>query len=367
MGVRVIRPAAPVASVAALAPYATADMSAPDWVVPISLAQNESLRPPSPLAMAAAAEAAGSAQLYPDAAWGDLRRALAAHHGIPAEGILCGNGSLDLIAALARVFAGPGRAVLAPAHAYPFFRSAALMAGARFDTAPERDATVSVEALLAAQTPETSLVFVANPGNPTGTRLPVDSLRSLRAGLRPDVLLVIDEAYGEFADHLGERCFDMVARGDTVVLRTFSKAYGLAGLRIGWGAFPPPIAGEMRKVLNPNNVSCIGLAAAVAALADQAYLAETCRLTAERQERAAARVSAAGIRTAPCATNFLLLDFGDADRALGAEAWLRARGIFLRRQAGAGLPQMLRMTIGDAAAMEAALSALEEWQRKGPG
>jgi histidinol-phosphate aminotransferase len=138
-------------------------------------------------------------------------------------------------------YAGPDRAVLAPAHAYPFFRSAAQMAEARFDTAPEDGFhRLSVDALLDAVRPDTGIVFLANPGNPTGTRIPASEIRRLRDALRADILLVIDEAYGEFADQAGRASIRLVERGDTVVLRTFSKAYGLAGLRVGWGVSHPP-------------------------------------------------------------------------------------------------------------------------------
>ena len=147
--------------------------------------------------------------LYPDPDWTDLRHTLADLHRINANGILCGSGSLDLIGCLARVFAGPDRAVLAPAHAYPFFRTAAQVANARFDTAEETDAVVSVDALLGAVQSDTGIIFVANPGNPTGTRIPKSEILRLRQGLQPDILLVVDEAYGEFADHLDERCFDL--------------------------------------------------------------------------------------------------------------------------------------------------------------
>ena len=130
-----------------------------------------------------------------------------------------------------------------------------------------------------AQTPRSSLSPI--PAIRPARGSPKAELERLRAGLRPEILLVIDEAYGEFADHLGERCFEMTADGNTIVLRTFSKAYGLAGLRIGWGLFPPAVLAEVRKVMNPNNVASVSQAAALAALQDQAYMRETCRMTAD--------------------------------------------------------------------------------------
>lgn len=350
--------------IASMAAYALARTEVPDGKPLVSLSQNESLRGPSPKAVDAASKAACAAAFYPDPDWSGLRQALAAHHRIDAEAILCGNGSLDLIGSLARVYASPARAVLAPAHAYPFFKTASQMADARFDTAPERDARVDVNALLSAVRPDTGLVFIANPGNPTGTRIPKADLIALREGLRGDILLVIDEAYGEFADHLHERCFDMVAGGNTVILRTFSKAYGLAGFRAGWGYFPAAIAAELRKVMNPNNLSGAAQAAAIAAIEDQAYMAETCRLTAKHRDRAVDLLQGAGFKTLPSFTNFILIDLHTSKAVQSVDAALRAEGIVLRPQGGAGLPQMLRMTVGPENAMCAAIDILTAWKKE---
>ena len=251
-----------VSHIADMTPYALAELNAPAGKRLISLSQNESLRPPSPQSITAARKALAAGHLYPDPDWSDLRSALSAHHGLPTDRILCGNGSMELIACIAHAFADERNAVLAPAHAYPFFRTAADLVRARFDVAPEQDGRISVDALLEAVRPDTRLLFLANPGNPTGTRVPRAELLRLREALRGDVLLVIDEAYGEFADHLNEPMFDLVDRGNTIVTRTFSKAYGLAGMRVGWGVFPTDIAIELRKVMNPNNISLAGQAAA---------------------------------------------------------------------------------------------------------
>lgn len=354
----------PVAHVATMSPYALAQLTAPDGKRVVSLSQNESLRPPSPLAIAAAAKALAAGHLYPDPDWGELRAALSGLHGIPAEGILCGNGSMELIACLTQAFADEHNSVLAPAHAYPFFRTAAQLARSRFDTAPEADGRVSVDALLAAVQPDTRIVFVANPGNPTGTRISRADLVRLRDGLPGQILLVIDEAYGEFADQLNEPVFDLVDRGDTVVLRTFSKAYGLAGMRVGWGLFPADIARELRKVMNPNNISVAGQAAATAALADQDYMAETCRQTAVLRDGLQRRLQLAGYDVSGSFTNFVLIRMGSPDTARRADEALRAEGVFLRPQGGAGLADCLRVTIGAAENIDLAARLLERWAEK---
>lgn len=347
--------------VAAMSPYALAQIFVPPGKTPVSLSQNESLRPPSPKTIEAAGRAASETALYPDPDCTRLREALGALHGIDPEGIVCGNGSLDLIGCLARAYAGPGASVLAPEHAYPFFRTAAQSVGANFVTAPEDDCTASIDALLAAVRPETAIVFLANPGNPTGTRVPKSELQRLRNRLEDNVLLVIDEAYGEFADHLGERTWDIVARGDTVVLRTFSKAYGLAGFRVGWGMFPPDVAGELRKIINPNAVSHPAQAAALAALEDQPYMAETCALTSDLREEACRALLDAGFDARPSLTNFLLIHFAGEAKAQSAERTLQTEGIVLRRQQGAGLPHALRMTIGPEKDLLTAINQLKHW------
>ena len=350
--------------IAEMAPYALADLAGAGGHPAASLAQNESFRPPSPGTVEAVAAAMAGAALYPDPDWTELRSMIAARHRVDADAILCGSGSLELIACLARAFAGPKRAVLAPEHAYPFFRSAAQASEARFDTAPESGSSASVDAILESVRPDTGCVFLANPGNPTGTRIPTGEIRRLRGDLREDILLVIDEAYGEFADHLESPVFDMTETGSTVILRTFSKAYGLAGCRVGWGAFPAGIAVEVRKVLNPGNVSTVSQAAARAVLQDEAYMRETCNMVAERRDRAAWRLSSLGIRCPASFTNFLLLDLETRERARSAEAWLRSGGAVLRAQGAAGLPCCLRMTIGQERELDKAISLLETWIRK---
>lgn len=352
----------PASHVAAMSAYALADLEAPAGKSLVSLSQNESVRGPSPSVTEAVASAIATAHFYPDPDWVELRQTLAHQHSIPFEGIICGNGSMELIAALAKSFADETGAILAPRHAYPFFRTAALLARARFDTAPEKDERVSVAALLDAHRTDTKIVFVANPGNPTGTRIAREDIVTLRDELPEKTLLVIDEAYGEFADHLGEPLYDLVERGDTVILRTFSKAYGLAGMRVGWELFPIAIAREIQKVLNPNNVSVAGQAAAVAALKDQRYMRETCDLTAALREGLAARLRSSEFDVADSFTNFLLIRFSDGEMAADADLALRKEGVFLRAQSGAGLPHCLRMTIGAKADLDFAASLLESWK-----
>lgn len=356
----------PVPYVANMAAYPLAQIEVSPGKTLVSLSQNESLRPPSPMATKAAADAALATHLYPDPDCIALREGLAAHHRLNLDTILCGAGSLDLIGCIARSYAGPDDAILAPAHAYPFFRTAAQMAQARFDTCKEKDATVDVDALLNAVRADTRIVFVANPGNPTGTRIPNAEVRRLRAALHADILLVVDEAYGEFADHLDAPTFGMIAQGNTVVLRTFSKAYGLAGFRVGWGAFPPAILQQVRKVMNPNAISAPAQAAAHAALLDHSYMRETCTQAAQLRDTAITRLREAGFDVLQSHTNFMLILFKGEAQALAADAALKAEGVVLRAQSGAGLPHALRMTVGKPDHMKQAVDHLIRWKQEHP-
>ncbi|PZO81446.1 MAG: aminotransferase [Mesorhizobium amorphae] len=323
-----------------------------------TLAQNESAFPPSPRAITAGQAALQRSHLYPDPDWTDLRQTLAPTYDVDAAAILCGAGSMDLIACMVAAFAGAGDEVLGTRFAYNFIASAPARAGAHYVQAEEEAFTVSVDALLDCVTSRTRIVFVCNPGNPTGTRIPNADLERLRARLPPDVLLVIDQAYGEFDDQSPRPIFDLANRGDTVVLRTLSKAYALAGERIGWGVFPPAVAAEVRKVQNSNGVGTVALAMAKAALDDQPYLRDAVAKTAAIRDRFASALRAAGYPVPASHTNFVLIPFSDSQSAQAKANALRDHGIILRQLGGYGLPHCLRATIGPQDVMEKALAIL---------
>jgi histidinol-phosphate aminotransferase len=323
-----------------------------------TLAQNESAFPPSPKAIEAGRHAAACSHLYPDPDWTLLRDAIASAYGVERALILCGAGSMDLIACTIAAFAGPGTEVLGTSYAYNFAASAAARAGANYVKAAERGYEVSIDAVLAAVTPATRIVFVCNPGNPTGTRIHNAELLRLRAALPGDVLLVIDQAYGEFDDQDPQAIFALAGRGDTVVLRTLSKAYGLAGARIGWGLFPPQIGVEVRKMQNSNQVSTVSLAMAVAAIQDQAYMRAMVARTADIRDRFAQGLKAAGYEVTESRTNFVMVRFADAAAAAAADNTLRGADIVVRNLSGYGLTDCLRVTIGPQDVMDRALRAL---------
>lgn len=353
----------PVSHVGAMAPYTLADLGAPPGKRLISLAQNESLRPPSPMVVEAVSQAMSDASLYPDPDWRELREAISRVHGVDPASVLCGAGSMELIASLGRAYLGPGRSLVTTQYAYAFIQTVAQFTECQLIAVPERDFHVDVDKILSAVRPDTSIVFIANPGNPTGTRIANTEIRRLHAALPQTVLLIVDEAYGEFSDDAEAPLFDLARSGNCVILRTFSKAYGLAGMRVGWGMFPGVVATQVRKVLNPNNVSMASQAAATAAMLDQVYMRETCRLTAGIRDRFADRLADLAIKTVPSSTNFILIDAGSAAAASAMMAALKAEGVLLRGMAGYGLPHCVRATIGLQDEMDLAVRLMEDWKQ----
>ena len=351
--------------VAAMEAYALPDVSAPAGKRLISLALNESALPPSPNAITAGSKALASGQLYAAEGWSDLRDAIAEVHNLSCDDILCSGGSMALIETTMRCFAGPGDQVLASQYSYAFLRVAALAAGAQYAAAPEEDFAVSIDALLAAVQPATRIVCLVNPGNPTGTRIPRSEVVRLRDGLDDDILLLIDEAYGEFTDQPGERTFDLTERGNTVILRTFSKAYALAGMRVGWGIYPAALRREMLKLLGGNTVSIAAEAAAAAAMRDQAYMRNVCDETSRRRGRFMAQLRDLGFDVPESHTNFVLVRLASADAAAKADHMLRSEGYVLRGMGIYGLPECLRATIGAQEDMDAVADLLGNWMKEG--
>ncbi len=326
----------------------------------VALAQNESFRPPSTKVLLAGQAAVQEMVLYPDSGYKALNHTIAKTHNLDIDGVLVSAGSMEMIAALAQAYLSKNRSALSTQYSYAFFRTAAALVDADFVTVPERDHQVSVDHFLLAVSDKTSIVFVANPGNPTGTHIPKEDLIRLREGLRDDILLVIDEAYGEFADHEGEPTFDMVEAGNTVVLRTFSKAYGLAGARVGWGYFPPAIKAELQKVINPGSISAVSQAMATAAMEDQQSMKSLCEATGSIRDEFIEQVRALGLTVPQSLTNFALILFETTVAAQQADKALRDEAIVLRGMGGYGLPQALRATIGTQEQMDFVIRVLKQ-------
>lgn len=349
-------------------PYALPDISAAEGLEPIVLAQNEHAYPPSKRVQQAVAAAMTRAQLYPDSDWSELRTSIADVHQLNPDNIVCGSGSMELMSGLMLAYMSPADRILMTEYGYLFMRTLARLVGASIDSAAEPDYHVDVDNIIAAVRPDTRLVFIVNPGNPCGSLLHNDEIRRLRAALPQDVLLLVDEAYAEFVDegfHLP--LFDLVAQGNTVITRTFSKIYGLAGLRVGWGYFPADIRDQLRKVLNPSSVSLLSQVAARAAMQDQAGAAEARRFIADQRDYLTTQISSLDLRVVPSHTNFILVDFDTAAQATAAFEFLRNHRLVVRPMGGYGLPACLRITIGTPEQMQLTAQTLGAWRQQAHG
>src|SRR6267154_203933 len=348
-----------------ISPYVGGESQADGVARPIRLASNESALGPSPKAVAAYKALAGEIHRYPDGGAHGLRAALGRHHGLDPARIVCGAGSDELIALLLRGYAGPGDEVLYSRHGFLMYPIGAKSVGATPVAVPERDLTHDVDGFLARINERTRIVFIANPNNPTGTYLSAEEVARLHAGLPPHVLLAIDAAYAEFVNRNDyEPGIGLVDRAENVVmLRTFSKIYALAGLRLGWAYCPPAIADVLNRIRGPFNVSAPALAAGVAAVEDVDAL-DRARAHNERWlPWFSERLARLGIPLTPSAANFVLASFPDDPRknADAVFTFLHSRGILTRKMAAYGLPQHLRITIGTGPEMETVAAALAEF------
>jgi len=353
--------ARPLPHIADLAAYGRVPVDIAEGKRLVPLALNESAYPPSPKVGPAIAEATNEARFYSDANWEELCAAIGEVHNIDPAKILIGSGSIELISRLFQAYIGPGDWVVSTAYGYAFFQTATQTAGGLYEAVDEPNRTVDVDLILNAMCGNTKIVCVANPGNPTGTRISRDEIVRLRAGLPEDVILVVDEAYAEFADSLGEQMFDLAETGNTVILRTFSKAYGMAGMRVGWGYFPDAIGLEVGKLLSIGTVPGVGQAAAIAAVRDQDYMKQVRDDVSTIRDQFRDQCRALGIGVDDSYTNFLLLRFRDQEEMVSADEALRAEGIKMRPMAMYGLPHCLRATISVAEDMEFTHQVLSGW------
>jgi histidinol-phosphate aminotransferase len=346
--------------IAEIAPYVGGEATLPGMAQPAKLSSNENPLGPSPKAIAAFREAAADIHRYPDGGAERLRAGLARRFGLEAERIVCGNGSDELIALLSRAYAGPGDEVLFSRHGFLMYRLSTLAVGATPRAAPEKNLQSDVEALLALVGSATRILYLGNPNNPTGSYLTAAELKDLRRRLPADILLVIDAAYAEYVEAADYDAGEgLVRAGDNVVmLRTFSKIYGLAGLRLGWAYCPPAIADALNRVRGPFNTSAPAQAAALAALEDEAHEEKSRAHNRIWRDWLAETLAAAGYRVHPSVGNFLLVEFADAD---AADAFLKSRGLIMRKMGGHGLPHCLRITIGSEGETRATAAALGEF------
>jgi len=357
----------PRPGVLAIEAYVPGRSGAPGLPKVHKLSSNETPLGPSPLAMEALHAATASLEVYPDGGATHLRAAIAQRYGLDPARIVCGAGSDELLTLLALAYLGPGDEGVFCEHGFLVYRIAILTAGGTPVVAPETDLTADVDALLAAVTPRTKIVYLANPNNPTGTYLPFEEVRRLHAGLPGHVLLVLDGAYAEYvrADDYSAGLELVLDSQNVVMTRTFSKIHGLAAQRIGWMVGPEGVVDAVNRIRGPFNVSGGGIAAGAAAIRDEAHVAAAVAHNDEWLPRLTREVEALGLTVTPSVANFVLVHFPDeAGRtAAEADAHLGARGVIVRRVTAYGLPHALRVTVGGAEANRAFVAALGEFVR----
>ena len=323
----------------------------------IKLASNENPLGPSPLALAALEQAIRQVHLYPDGSAFYLKQKLAARLGVTPAHLILGNGSNELIEFLGHALLAPGAEVVVSQYSFAVYPIVTALFGAQLVTVPARQFGHDLPAMLRAITPRTRLVFVANPNNPTGTVAPRAELQRFVESLPPHVVLALDEAYIEFLDEPP----DLVplvragARPNVVLLRTFSKIFGLAGLRVGYGIANPELNAGLEKIRQPFNLNALAQAAALAALDDAAHVANTRRNNAAGLKLYADAFRQMGLEFVPSAANFILVRVGDGQRVFTE---LQRRGVIVRPMGGYQLPEFVRISVGTPTENERCLAAL---------
>ena len=335
----------------AIAPYVPGRSTTDDGRKVAKLSSNENPLGTSPKAREAFAAAATGLERYPDAGGSIVREAIAAKYGLDPARIIYGTGSDEVLHMAAGAFAGPGDEIVHVRYGFAVYEIATRRVGATMVVADDHDYATDVDAILAAVTPRTRVVFIANPNNPTGTFEPREEIARLHAGLPGDVLLVLDQAYAEYLEP-GEDDGGLAlaeSAPNVLVTRTFSKIYGLAAERIGWGYGPAEVIAAMHRIRQPFNLTIAGQHAAVAALADEAFVDASRDHNRQWREWLAGEIAAlgnAGLRAIPSQTNFLLIEFTGRLTAEDAYRGLMEAGYITRWLPGQGLSRALRISIG---------------------
>jgi histidinol-phosphate aminotransferase len=358
----------PLAGLEKIAPYVGGESEIEGKDRVIKLASNEGPFGPSPKTREALKAAADVYHRYPDGDCRQLRELLAAKHGLEIENIVCGSGSDELISLLCRSYAGPGDEILYSAHGFAMYPIYGLTVGATVVAAPEADITISVDNMISQVTDKTKIVFIANPNNPTGTYLPEAEVKRLRELLPDHILLVIDSAYAEYVDEADyDVGINMVRAGDNVVmLRTFSKIYGMGGLRLGWAFAPDAVVDILNRMRSPFNVSYPAQVAGVAAVQDDEFIEMSQAHNRQWLAWTTEQIRGLGLVVPDSYCNFVLARFPEeaADGvnavkdAAAANDYLQDNGIIVRRMAGYGLPDSLRISIGTEEEMRLVIDTL---------
>jgi len=354
----------PRAGIAAIAPYVPGRSKTADGVRLIKLSSNEAPQGASPRAQAAYHAVADSLHRYPDGDAHALRAAIGARYGLAPDRLICGAGSDEILTLLTQCYVEAGDDVVMSQHGFLVYEIATRAAGGNIIKVPETNLTANVDAMIAAITPRTKIVFITNPNNPTGTMLSQADMRRLHAGIPNHVLMVIDAAYAEYVRRNDyDAGIELVAGHDNVIMtRTFSKVYGLAALRIGWAFGPAEVIATLNRVRGPFNASSPAQAAAIAAIEDRAFTEITIEENLRGLEFMARELTALGLDVTPSVGNFILVKFPNrpGQSAPEVEARLAARGILVRAVRAYGLPDHLRFTIGVEDDNHAVIAALRD-------
>ncbi|WP_334193795.1 histidinol-phosphate transaminase [Pararhodobacter sp.] len=324
----------------------------------LKLSSNENPYGPSPRAQAAFAEAAASLHRYPSTDHAELRAAIGEIHGLDPARIICGVGSDEVLQFITQAYAGPGDECITTEHGFSMYPILAHAAGAVPVTVAEAERRVDVDAILAAVTPRTKIVFIANPANPTGTMVAEADLRRLAEGLGAGAILVLDGAYAEFAGDFDGGVSLVEDFPNVVMTRTFSKIHGLGGLRIGWGYARREIIEVLNRIRQPFNLSLAQMAAAEAAVRDVDYTRFCATENARWREFLRNGLVQMGVACDESFANFVLARFASAEEADAVDRALKEDGILVRKVGGYGLPQCLRITVGDEAACRRILGVI---------
>lgn len=356
---------APKSWIAAIAPYVPGKAAGDDGKPVVKLSANENPLGTSPAASAAFGPGSADLAAYPDPAAARLRQAIADVHALDPARVIYGTGSDELLHIAASAYAGPGDEIVYVRYGFSVYDIAARRVGATPVVAPDKDYGTDVDALLACVTERTRVVFLANPNNPTGTMTPRRDMERLHAGLPDDVLLVIDQAYAEYLDAEDDDGGMDLARtaANVLVTRTFSKIYGLAAERIGWGYAAAPIVETLHRIRAPFNITTAGQAAAAAGIGDLEWVESSRRHNSHWRQWLSDQIESMGnhgLSVVPSKANFLLVLFDGQLSAEAAFQGLMRAGYATRWLPGQGLPNALRITIGTEAQMRDVARLLRE-------
>lgn len=328
----------------------------------VKLSSNENPLGPSEKAIEAYSKAAFELNRYPSSDHNGLRAAIGKVHQLDSDRVICGSGSDEIISLLCQAYAGPETEVIHTVHGFSMYRINALIAGAVPVEVVENNRVTDVDAILAAVTERTCLVFFANPNNPTGTMIPTSEVERLINSLPRHTLLVLDGAYAEYVENYDGGASLVEANNNVVMTRTFSKLYGLGGLRVGWGYGPVHVIDTLNRVRGPFNVTQPGLAAAKAAVFDRAYTTH-CRVENARcRSWMADKLAEIGVLSDASLANFILARFRDRHEAEACDFYLQSQGIIVRRVSGYNLPAALRITVGDESACRRVVHAIRQFK-----